>query len=75
VLWRKVWKHNGTIWLEDGWNGARYLDTVFFVVYDPAGGRATGEGWFDPDVGGKAELEFAVGYKKDASTGKLDFKD
>jgi parallel beta-helix repeat protein len=21
-----VWKYNGTVWLEDGWNGTRYLD-------------------------------------------------
>ncbi|KAF5422812.1 MAG: copper-binding protein (NosD), partial [Candidatus Methanocomedens sp.] len=180
-----VWKHNGTMWLKDGWNGARYLDTtgnivgvnitsfsvfapaapelpdditppvitittpahyelytvgmrlnfsatdsasgvdtiagnltntsgvsqivdtrfepevgvytlvvtatdnagntnesdpVFFVVYDPAGGRATGKGWFYPDVesthpGGKADFKFTTSYKKDVSTGKLDFKD
>jgi len=53
-------------------------DPVFFVVYDPAGGRATGEGWFDPDgesIRAKAEFEFAVMYKNDVSTGKLDFKD
>ena len=53
-------------------------DPVFFVVYDPAGGSATGEGWFDPDVESplpKAEFEFAVKYKNDVSTGKLDFKD
>jgi parallel beta-helix repeat protein len=180
-----VWKHNGTMWLKDGWNGARYLDStgnivgvnitsfsvfapaapelpdditppvitittpahyelytvgmrlnflatdsasgvdtiagnltntsgvsqivdtrfepevgvytlvatatdnagntnesdpVFFVVYDPAGGRATGKGWFYPDVesthpGGKADFKFTTSYKKDVSTGKLDFKD
>ncbi|MCD4810556.1 MAG: right-handed parallel beta-helix repeat-containing protein, partial [Methanosarcinales archaeon] len=28
----KVWKHNGTAWLEDGWNGTRYLDTTGNVV-------------------------------------------
>ncbi|MCD4766659.1 MAG: right-handed parallel beta-helix repeat-containing protein, partial [Methanosarcinales archaeon] len=28
----KVWKHNGTVWLEDGWNGTRYLDTTGNVV-------------------------------------------
>jgi len=27
-----VWKHNGTVWLEDGWNGTRYLDTAGNVV-------------------------------------------
>jgi len=55
-------------------------DPVFFVVYDPAGGRATGKGWFYPDVesthpGGKADFKFTTSYKKDISTGKLDFKD
>ncbi|NOQ33152.1 MAG: hypothetical protein GQ567_02985 [Methanosarcinales archaeon] len=55
-------------------------DPVFFVVYDPAGGRATGKGWFYPDVesthpGGKADFKFTTSYKKDVSTGKLDFKD
>jgi len=50
-------------------------DPVFFVVYNPAGGRATGEGWFDPDGGGKADFEFTARYKNDVSTGKLDFKD
>ncbi|MCD4816034.1 MAG: right-handed parallel beta-helix repeat-containing protein, partial [Methanosarcinales archaeon] len=28
----KVWKHNGTVWLEDGWNGSRYLDNTGNVV-------------------------------------------
>ncbi|MCD4816712.1 MAG: right-handed parallel beta-helix repeat-containing protein, partial [Methanosarcinales archaeon] len=28
----KVWKHNGTAWLKDGWNGTRYLDTTGNVV-------------------------------------------
>ena len=27
-----VWKHNGTMWLKDGWNGTRYLDTAENVV-------------------------------------------
>ncbi|NOQ33562.1 MAG: hypothetical protein GQ567_05140, partial [Methanosarcinales archaeon] len=28
----EVWKHNGTNWIEDGWNGTRYLDTEGDVV-------------------------------------------
>jgi parallel beta-helix repeat protein len=27
-----VWKYNGTAWVEDGWNGSRYLDTANNVV-------------------------------------------
>ncbi|MEA3283115.1 MAG: DUF2341 domain-containing protein [Euryarchaeota archaeon] len=27
-----VWKYNGTAWIEDGWNGSRYLDTTNNVV-------------------------------------------
>ena len=52
-------------------------EPVFFVVYDPNGGSATGEGWFDPDGESipKADFEFAVRYKKGVSTGKLDFTD
>jgi len=56
-------------------------DPVFFVVYDPAGGRATGKGWFYPDgegtlsPEGKANFRFTAKYKKDVATGKLDFKD
>ena len=49
-------------------------DPVFFVVYDADGGHATGEGWFDPDVGGKADFKFTVRYKNDVSTGKLNFQ-
>jgi hypothetical protein len=26
------WKYNGTAWVEDGWNGSRYLDTANNVV-------------------------------------------
>jgi hypothetical protein len=28
----KVWKHNGTSWLEDGWNESRFLDTTNNIV-------------------------------------------
>ncbi len=28
----KVWKYNGTAWVEDGWNGTRYLDAVNNIV-------------------------------------------
>ena len=27
-----VWKHNGTMWLKDDWNGSRHLDTAGNVV-------------------------------------------
>jgi len=60
----------------DNASNTNVSDPVFFVVYDPDGGSATGEGWFDPDgESEKADFEFAVKYKQDVSTGKLDFKD
>jgi hypothetical protein len=46
-------------------------DPVFFVVYDPAGGRATGKGWLYPDgegtlsPEGKANFRFTAKYKKE----------
>ena len=54
-------------------------DPVFFVVYDPDGGHATGGGWFYPDddstlPGGKANFGFTAKYKDDISTGKLNFQ-
>jgi parallel beta-helix repeat protein len=54
-------------------------DPVFFVVYDPDGGHATGGGWFYPDSdstlpGGKANFGFTARYKNDVSTGKLNFQ-
>ena len=54
-------------------------DPVFFVVYDPDGGHATGGGWFYPDgdstlPGGEANFGFTARYKNDVSTGKLNFQ-
>ena len=54
-------------------------DPVFFVVYDPDGGHATGGGWFYPDdestlPDGKANFGFTARYKNDVSTGKLSFQ-
>jgi len=54
-------------------------DPVFFVVYDPDSGHATGGGWFNPDgdsslPDGKANFEFTARYKNDVSTGKLSFQ-
>ncbi|MBA1340879.1 MAG: hypothetical protein C5S40_01945 [ANME-2 cluster archaeon] len=54
-------------------------DPVFFVVYDPDDGHATGGGWFYPDgdstlPGSEAEFGFTTRYKDDVSTGKLNFQ-
>ena len=54
-------------------------DPVFFVVYDPDGGHATGGGWFYPDdestlPDGKANFGFTAKYKDSSSTGKLNFQ-
>jgi len=54
-------------------------DPVFFVVYDPDGGHATGGGWFYPDnestrPDGKANFGFTAKYKDNNSTGKLNFQ-
>lgn len=54
-------------------------DPVFFVVYDPEGGFATGGGWFYPDSestlpGGKASFGFVAKYKQESSTGNLEFQ-
>jgi len=52
-----VWKHNGTMWLEDGWNGTRYLNTsgnvvgvniTSFSVFAPAAPK-TGANYIPPD--------------------------
>lgn len=59
----------------DNAGNANESEPIFLVVYDPAGGRVTGEDWFDPDSGGKADFEFTDRYKNDVSKGKLDFKD
>ncbi len=52
---------------------------VFFVVYDPDGGFATGGGWFYTDSestlpDGKANFGFVAKYKQGSSTGNLEFQ-
>lgn len=65
---------------EDKAGNAAESDTVHLVVYDPAGGFATGGGWFYPDSEsnlsseGKAHFGFVAKYKKGASTGNLEFQ-
>lgn len=54
-------------------------DPVFFVVYDPEGGFATGGGWIYPDEestlpGGKANFGFVAKYRHGSSTGNLEFQ-
>jgi len=55
-------------------------DQVFFVVYDPNSGHATGGGWFYPgdestlSPNGNANFGFTARYKNDVSTGKLNFQ-
>ncbi len=58
-------------------------DSMFFVVYDPAGGFATGGGWFwsakgnlkrDIESEGKATFGFVVKYKQQAAAGNLEFQ-
>jgi len=53
----KVWKHNGTMWLEDGWNGTRYLDTAGNVV----GVNATSFSVFAPAAAPPPPLNCACG--------------
>jgi hypothetical protein len=58
-------------------------DAIHFVVYDPAGGFATGGGWFwsgkgnlkrDLESEGKATFGFVVKYKQEAAAGNLEFQ-
>lgn len=58
-------------------------DPIFFVAYDPAGGFATGGGWFwsakgnlkrDLESEGRAIFGFAVRYKQQAAAGHLKFR-
>lgn len=54
-------------------------DPIFFVVYDPNGGFATGGGWFYTDEestlpDGRANFGFVTKYKKGAATGNLEFQ-
>ncbi|PXF61861.1 MAG: hypothetical protein C4B59_01125 [Candidatus Methanogaster sp.] len=64
----------------DNASNTNVSDPVFFVVYDPDGGHATGGGWFCPDdestlsPDGKANFGFTARYKNDVSTGKLNFQ-
>nr|QNO46447.1 hypothetical protein KCGBEFIM_00022 [Methanosarcinales archaeon ANME-2c ERB4] len=63
----------------DNASNTNVSDPVFFVVYDPDGGHATGGGWFYPDENstlpdGKANFGFTAKYKDNSSTGKLNFQ-
>ncbi|MEA3323769.1 MAG: post-COAP-1 domain-containing protein [Euryarchaeota archaeon] len=63
----------------DNASNTNVSDPVFFVVYDPNGGHATGGGWFYPDENstlpdGKANFGFTARYKDGSSTGKLNFQ-
>ena len=63
----------------DNAGNAAHSDPVFFVVYDPDGGFATGGGWFYPDSestlpGGKATFGFAAKYRDGRSSGNLEFQ-
>lgn len=53
--------------------------STIFVVYDPNGGFATGGGWFIANEestlpNGRANFGFVAKYKKDVSTGNLEFQ-
>ncbi len=75
----KVWKHNGTTWVEDGWNGTRYLDVggnvigvniTSFSVFAPAALAAT---YIPPDPTGLANTtgRYWVNYTWSAGTGNV----
>jgi predicted GH43/DUF377 family glycosyl hydrolase len=54
-------------------------DPIFFVVYDPDGGFATGGGWLITDnestlPSGRANFGFVTKYKNDNSVGNLEFQ-
>jgi parallel beta-helix repeat protein len=68
-----------TVQATDNAGNTTESEPVFFVVYDPAGGFATGGGWFYPDSestlpGGKANFGFVAKYKRGSSTGNLEFQ-
>lgn len=69
-----------TVTAEDNAGNTVNSDPVFFVVYDPNGGHATGGGWFYPDsessLSGnyKATFGFVAKYKAGSSTGNLEFQ-
>jgi len=54
-------------------------EPIFFVVYDPSGGFATGGGYVYPDIqstlpGGKANFGFVSRYKQEVADGNLEFQ-
>jgi parallel beta-helix repeat protein len=65
---------------EDNAGNQAVTEPVYFVVYDPSGGFATGGGWFHPDTEsslsseGKANFGFVAKYRKGSSTGNLEFQ-
>jgi hypothetical protein len=69
-----------TVTAEDKAGNTVSSDPVFFIVYDPDGGHATGGGWFYPDsessLSGdyKATFGFVAKYKAGSSTGNLEFQ-
>ena len=76
----KVWKHNGTTWIEDGWNGTRYLDIegnvigvniTSFSVFAPA--ALTAAAYIPPDPTGLANTtgSYWVNYTWSAGTGNV----
>ena len=76
----KVWKHNGTNWIEDGWNKTRYLDTegnvigvntTSFSVFAPAALAAAA--YIPPDPAGLANTTgiHGVNYTWSAGTGNV----
>jgi parallel beta-helix repeat protein len=76
----KVWKHNGTAWIEDGWNGTRYLDIedniigvniTSFSVFAPAALAAAA--YIPPDPAGLANTtgRYWVNYTWSAGTGNV----
>jgi len=75
----KVWKHNGTTWVEDGWNGTRYLDVggnvigvniTSFSVFAPAASAAA---YTPPDPVSLANTtgRYWVNYTWSAGTGNV----
>jgi parallel beta-helix repeat protein len=76
----KVWKHNGTTWIEDDWNGTRYLDfegnvigvnITSFSVFAPA--ALTAAEYTPPDPTGLANTtgSYWVNYTWSAGTGNV----
>ncbi|MCD4767618.1 MAG: right-handed parallel beta-helix repeat-containing protein, partial [Methanosarcinales archaeon] len=74
-----VWKHNGTTWLKDGWNGTRYLNTsgkvvgvniTSFSIFAPAAPEI-GANYIPPDPTDLQNTtgEYWVNYTWSAGTG------